>query len=77
MSCRIHSGDCDGSLKPPAQDLHGLLLLGSIVPQSTKTIHPNPCSMDDGTLTRTMKPCRPKIRTKYASEVKSLEAALR
>ncbi|KFM23197.1 Long-chain-fatty-acid-CoA ligase FadD15 [Auxenochlorella protothecoides] len=37
----------------------------------------DPFSMDDGTLTRTMKPCRPKIRIKYASEVKSLEAALR
>lgn len=35
------------------------------------------CSVDDGTLTRTMKPRRPAIMHKYAAQVARLEAQLR
>lgn len=36
-----------------------------------------PCSVDDGTLTRTMKPRRPAIMQKYAKQVAELEKRLR
>lgn len=36
-----------------------------------------PLSVDDGTLTRTMKPKRPAIFSKYATEIAQLQAALR
>ena len=36
-----------------------------------------PLSVDNGTLTRTMKPKRPAIFAKYAAEVSQLQAALR
>lgn len=35
------------------------------------------CSVDDGTLTRTMKPRRPAIMAKYAKQVAALEKHLR
>lgn len=35
------------------------------------------CSVDDGTLTRTMKPRRAAIMQKYAAQVAALEAHLR
>lgn len=35
------------------------------------------CSVDDGTLTRTMKPRRPEILKKYAPEVARLSSRLR
>jgi hypothetical protein len=37
----------------------------------------SPLSVEDGTLTRTMKPRRPAIMQKYAEEVARLEAKLR
>ena len=36
-----------------------------------------PFSVEDGTLTRTMKPRRPQIMAKYAQEVQELEMELR
>lgn len=57
-----------GGWRAPA--VHGALTANA-APRSMR------CSVDDGTLTRTMKPRRQAIMAKHAAEVASLEAHLR